>query len=130
MKTKTGFTLVEIIITVAIIGILAAIIIATLQPQRQRARDSSVRATVHSAATAATICSTDSQAIADPASNIGNPICATNVATWPDLVESDPAASWGGCSFSQNVLLTTFTFCATLGSGTVVTCTEVGCTSP
>lgn len=53
MESKKGFTLVEIMIVVAIIGLLAAIAIPNLIRARQRARDSVMKANLHTVMTAA-----------------------------------------------------------------------------
>jgi len=127
MKTKNAFTLVEILITIGIIGILVGIILVSLGPQRQRAQNASVTTTVHSAVVAAKVCATDEETISDPSTSVGSPICTNSVGVWPDLTEADAAASWGGCTFAQDSADGTFTFCATLGDATIVTCTETGC---
>ena len=47
-KKKRGFTLVELLITIAIIGILAGIIIADVSGSRNNAKDASIMESAHS----------------------------------------------------------------------------------
>ncbi len=55
-SAKQGFTLVELLLVMAIIGILAAVIFAAISPARQRARLTNFKEQMNSINTAATMC--------------------------------------------------------------------------
>jgi prepilin-type N-terminal cleavage/methylation domain-containing protein len=55
MKNKKGFTLIELLVVIAIIGILSAIVMASLTVARQKAANAKVRAQLASARSAASI---------------------------------------------------------------------------
>ncbi len=99
-KHQKGFTLVELLIVIAIIGILAGIVIVSMGNVRDRARKSSLQSTLSSITTIAALCVNDGGNILDPAAaNGGGDICddtsITNE-TWPDLnnIQGIPAGTF------------------------------------
>jgi prepilin-type N-terminal cleavage/methylation domain-containing protein len=56
MKNKKAFTLIELLIVIAIIGILATAILLVMRNVRFKARDASFRSSVSSVKTAWTVC--------------------------------------------------------------------------
>jgi prepilin-type N-terminal cleavage/methylation domain-containing protein len=60
-KNKNGFTLIELIVVIVIIGILVGIILVSLQYSKKKARFVSFKSTVSSVNTAAITCAGESQ---------------------------------------------------------------------
>ena len=99
---ERGFTLVELMIVVAIIAILAGILIPNFQNARAQAQTSACESNIRAIATAAELYYTDNQAY--PASGSANPVTfASNAANgnntgtkYLNNTPHDPAAPSGG----------------------------------
>ena len=52
---KNGFTLIELLVVIAIIGILASVVLASLNTARQKGSDAAVKSNVNTVATQATL---------------------------------------------------------------------------
>lgn len=82
LKNKKGFTLIELLVVIAIIGILSAIVLASLTTARTKAQDAKVQSQMSSIRTAAEI--------AYDGSSYG---LATGANSCSGLIEADPVST-------------------------------------
>ncbi len=114
-SNKSGFTLIELLIVIAIIGVLAGIVLAVLNPQkqRQRAREGTLRANVNKLCLAYASCKsssvdetyTECQGVAN-ADNLGVVLSNLNgtpsgatytyMTEWGDSGTTNDNNTWGG----------------------------------
>ena len=88
-----GFTLIELLVVIAIIGILSAVVLASLSSSRGKARIASVQAELHAIQTAALVCQNDNLALGTPAA--GTLVCAGSSSSYPAL-----PGTWTYCNTS------------------------------
>jgi prepilin-type N-terminal cleavage/methylation domain-containing protein len=111
-KNKSGFTIIEILIVVAIIGILASVVMVSLHQARQKAADLSVFYSVRSAAGPAFACldtGLSGVMLSAPSDIVHNSICiyssgdVNGYSDWPDVTKNawkmNIAATYGDDGF-------------------------------
>lgn len=114
MKNQKGFTLIELLVVIAIIGILAAVVLVSLNSARQKSRDARRLADIRQVQTSLELFYNDNNRYTTatagaPTAADGSPAYNTYLATYPTA----PSPQDGTCTVAQN----TYTYAQT-GAGT------------
>ena len=137
-----GFTLLELLVVIGIIGIFAAAVLAGLSSPRAKARTTSALGTMRSLQVAAAICISQGLAPAYPTeTNNGGlgTLCSGNVAAYAALPKgwiycnavTTEAQGAAGCGNDASVMSTSaFTLIAESNNdGMKITCNDTNCTA-
>ena len=119
IQKNSGFTLIELLVVIAIIGILAAVVLVSLNSARQKSRDAKRLADVRQVMTALELFYNDNNkyplpaaaSATGPTSNDGVPAWSTFMAQWP----TSPLPADGTCTNDS-----------VAGSGNTYTYTQTG----
>lgn len=130
MKTKKGFTLVELIVVIVIIGILALISVIGYSNQALRARNNSVFSSLSETVKAINVCVANGDNVNAYVS--GGPICAGTSAVsgvWPNLTGIGGGWAYTGTP-TYTAISNTLSIVAGSNSGGAfsVNCNISGCT--
>lgn len=120
-----GFTMIETLTVVAIIGILASIVLASMQGVRENTSLRDAQTTMESARLAAQACVNRNVNLSAP--NPNNAICTGSAVRWPNISSNASGWSYVGAG-DANVGDRTFSFSAS-GNGKTITCNQNSCTT-
>lgn len=139
-KKTSGFTLIELMVVIAIIALLSVVVTAAVSSQRGRARVASVQKTLSSVKAVANTCMSG-QTILNSPSTPGTTLICAGAPAWPIL---PTAGTWtyattgstdchnGGATLDLTTADGSFRFCAwsaTANDNKAIVCDEQKCTA-
>jgi prepilin-type N-terminal cleavage/methylation domain-containing protein len=131
LSSKRGFTLVEMLLTITILGIFAVIVLVSLGNSRTKSRDASVFSSVSSAGNVAMVCSSNLLNITNP--TLYGAVCA-GMGSYANITLNSSGWSYASYTIGANTCtqdLTasdgSFAICARYSTTKGIRCTENGC---
>ena len=95
-NVKRGFTLIELLVVIAIIGILSAIVLASLSSARAKANDAKIQGQLSSIRAAAEVYSSSANGNYGNDSNSGDNVCNVNSTDTTGLYNLEQSTSYPG----------------------------------
>src|SRR6185436_6627791 len=102
-RKDRGFTLIELLVVIAIIGILAAVVLVSLNSARAKSRDARRLADIRQVMTALELYYNDNGGYPDAASNVPDPAGASTGAAFSTYLASFPTPPSPGCTTNTYV---------------------------
>lgn len=126
MRKLKAFTLVELLVVVAIIAVLATVIVIGFGSQKDKAAVATLKTNITSAISAATVCAADNGTVTTPTAN--SDVCTVTTGTspvtadWPDLAETNSTWVYGTWATGTAAATLTGGACTNVGGGTGKLC--------
>ncbi|HEY4521399.1 MAG TPA: type II secretion system protein [Candidatus Paceibacterota bacterium] len=119
-KPLRGFTLIEVLVVIAIIGILAATVLASLSSSRAKARLSAAQDTMHNYQLGLQLCAQEGETVTPPTAETqdggGEFMCTGG----PNYVQLPSGWQYTSASSQSQIVAA--------GDGKTITCTDMACT--
>lgn len=112
-----GFTLVELLLVIAIIGILAAVLYSTITNQRERARASAFMQQMRTTASGMSSCIDSGGTLQEPGDNLDRRICSVGTLHGTHLEDNEMINCNNTGSYSISVVGDTFVGVCDLSGG-------------